>query len=219
MNAASPERCRLVLVAPATADAAALARRLDAAFAGGDVASLILPRHGLEEAAFQRLAETLTPLAQARGVAVVLEGDSRIAARVGADGIHLEGGPGEVADAVDRLAGRMMVGAGGARSRDDALLLGERGPDYLFFGRFGYDNRPEPHPRNLALGEWWAQMIEIPCIVLGGSGIASVAAAAATGAEFVALSAAVFSEGTDPRAAVEAANRVLDGGPAPEEAA
>ena len=62
-----------------------------------------------------------------------------------------------------------MVGAGGAKTRDDALELGEQRPDYLFFGRFGYDNTPEPHPRNLTLGRWWAEMIEIPCIVLAGS--------------------------------------------------
>ena len=46
----------------------------------------------------------------------------------------------------------MMVGAGGAKTRDDALELGEVRPDYIFFGRFGYDNKPEPHPRNLSLG-------------------------------------------------------------------
>ena len=68
-------------------------------------------------------------------------------------------------------------------------------PDYLFFGRFGYDNTPDPHPRNLMLGRWWAEMIEIPCIVLAGSAIESVEPVAATGAEFVALSSAVFADG------------------------
>ncbi|RVD12740.1 thiamine phosphate synthase, partial [Mesorhizobium sp. M4B.F.Ca.ET.017.02.2.1] len=76
--------------------------------------------------------------------------------------------------------------------------------------RQGYDNKPEPHPRNLSLGQWWAEMIEIPCIVMAGSELASVEAVAATGAEFVALSSAVFADGTDPRAAVAAANALLD---------
>ena len=64
-----------------------------------------------------------------------------------------------------------MVGAGGVKTRDDALELGEQRPDYLFFGRFGYDNQAEPHRRNLALGRWWAEMIEIPCIVLAGNAL------------------------------------------------
>ena len=104
----------------------------------------------------------------------------------------------------------MMVGAGGAKTRDDALELGETRPDYIFFGRFGYDNTPEPHPRNLSLGQWWADVIEIPCIVMAGSAIASVEAVAATGAEFVAVSSAVFADGADPKAAIAAANALLD---------
>ncbi|WP_292327114.1 thiamine phosphate synthase, partial [Mesorhizobium sp.] len=106
--------------------------------------------------------------------------------------------------------GRMMVGVGGAKTRDDALALGEARPDYIFFGRFGYDNKPEPHPRNLSLGQWWAEMIQIPCIVMAGSDLASVEAVAATGAEFVALSSAVFADGIDPRGAIAAANALLD---------
>ncbi len=104
----------------------------------------------------------------------------------------------------------MMVGTGGAKTRDDALELGEERPDYIFFGRFGYDTKPEPHARNLALGAWWSEMIEIPCIVMAGADLASAEAVAATGAEFVALSAAVFSEGVDPAAAVAEANALLD---------
>ena len=92
-----------------------------------------------------------------------------------------------LADMIDRMQDKMMVGAGGAKTRDDALELGELRPDYLFFGRFGYDNTAAPHHRNLSLGRWWAEMIQIPCIVLGGTTIESVEPVAATGVEFVAL--------------------------------
>ena len=104
----------------------------------------------------------------------------------------------------------MAVGAGGAKTRDDALELGEERPDYIFFGRFGYDNKPEPHHRNLTLGRWWAEMIQVPVIVMAGSDIASVEAVAATGVDFVALSAAVFADGVDPKEAVARTNAVLD---------
>ena len=52
-DATPPNRCRIVLIAPPGAGA----ERLAAAFAGGDVASLILPRNGLDDAAFKALAE------------------------------------------------------------------------------------------------------------------------------------------------------------------
>jgi thiamine-phosphate pyrophosphorylase len=205
-----PNRCRIVLIAPPGAVAAAFAPRLAAALAAGDVASLIIPADGRDDASFQAFAEQVVPIAQAAGVAAIIAGDSRIAGRVGADGIHIEGGRGDLDDAIERAGGRIAVGAGGAKTRDEALDLGEAQPDYIFFGRFGYDNKPEPHPRNLALGAWWAEVIEIPCIVLAGSDIASVEAVAATGVEFVALSSAVFAEGVDAAARVAEANALLD---------
>ena len=201
-----PDRCRLVLIAmPGTG-----ADRLAAALEGGDVASVLFCQGTLDEAAFQRDVEKLVPLAQAAGAAAIIAGDSRVAGRVKADGIHIEAGRQDLADAIERMQERMTVGAGGVKTRDGALELGEQGPDYMFFGRFGYDKEPAPHPRNLALGAWWAEMVEIPCIVMGGSDLASAAAVAATGAEFVALSAAVFADGIDPRAAVARANALLD---------
>lgn len=201
-----PNRCRIVLIAPPTV----APQQVEAALAGGDVASLILPGEGADEASFQSFAEKVADAARAAGVAVVIAGDTRVAGRVHADGIHVEGKKAELAEAVENYQQRMMVGAGGAKTRDDALELGEERPDYIFFGRFGYDNKPEPHSRNLSLGQWWSEMIEIPCIVLAGSDIASVEAVAATGVEFVAVSSAVFGEGIDPREAVARANALLD---------
>jgi thiamine-phosphate pyrophosphorylase len=205
-----PNRCRIVLIAPPGGTASSFEAKLRDAISGGDVASLIMPPYAMDEAAFQGFAERLVPLAQEAGVAAVIGGDSRIAGRVRADGIHVEGGKAALADMIDRMQDKIMVGAGGAKSRDDALGLGEERPDYIFFGRFGYDTLPEPHHRNLTLGRWWAEMIEIPCIVLCGNSIASVEAVAATGAEFAALSAAVFADGVDAAAAVAEANRLLD---------
>ena len=210
MTDKTPDRCRLVLVTPPEGEPQEIARKVEAALAGGDVASLIVPQYAMDADTFQALAEALVPLAHARGVAAIIDGDSRVAGRVKADGIHVEGGPEPLAEALERHGGRLMVGTGGAKTRDDALDLGEMQPDYIFFGRFGYDNKPEPHPRNLTLGEWWAGVIEIPCVVLGGAETASVQAVAATGAEFVALSAAVFGEGRDAAREVAEANALLD---------
>jgi thiamine-phosphate pyrophosphorylase len=203
-------RCRIVLIAPRMDDLPTLESLLADAIRGGDVASLILPAYGDGEATFQRRAEVLVPIAQARGIAVMIEGETRVAGRVGADGIHFEGRKAGLEELIQKFQGRMMIGAGGAKSRDDALELGEARPDYMFFGRFGYDNTPEPHPRNLSLGHWWAEMIELPSIVMAGNEIASVGAVAATGAEFVALSSAVFADGADTAGQVAAANALLD---------
>ena len=203
----TPARCRLVLIAPQGVGAQTIVD----AFAGGDVASLILPQWDMDDDAFQRHAEAVIPQAQAAGVAVMIAGDVRIAMRARADGVHVEAKRPELEEIIDKHQEKLMVGAGGADSRDVALNLGEVQPDYMFFGRFGYDNKEEPHPRNLKLGEWWAQMVQIPGIVLGGSQINSVVTVAETGVDFVALGAAIFADGVDPAAAVAEANALLDG--------
>lgn len=210
----APDRCRIVLIAPAEMEA----ERIVSAFAGGDVASLILPQWDLDDDAFQLHAENIVEVAQQQGVAVMIAGEPRIAARARADGIHFEGPRQALEELVAKHQAKLMIGTGGVATRDDALELGEAQPDYMFFGRFGYDAKPEPHPRNLKLGQWWAEMVQIPGIVLAGSDIASVAQVAATGTEFAALSQAVYGEGVDPAETVARANAILDGETSPGEA-
>lgn len=205
-----PNRCRIVLISPPGETADSFSAKLGSAIAGGDVASIILPPNGMDEASYQAFLERIVPIAQEAGIAAIVVDDTRIAGRVKADGIHIEAGKAELAEAIENLQSKMAVGAGGVKSRDDALELGEERPDYVFFGRFGYDNQPEAHQRNLSLGGWWAEMVEIPGIVMAGSNLASVETVAATGADFVALSSAVFAEGIDPKAAVARANAILD---------
>ncbi len=203
------ERCRLVLTTPPLADGARLAALLEAALSGGDVASVILDGGELDEATFQSVAEKAVPVIQRHDAAALILNDTRIAGRVGADGVHIEGKAADLAEAIEKHAPKMIVGAGNLRDRHGAMEIGELQPDYLFFGKVGADNKPDAHPRNLALAGWWAQMVEIPCIAQAGNALDNVAAAAATGADFVALGRAVF-EAADPAEAVREANRLLD---------
>ncbi|MHB2267618.1 thiamine phosphate synthase [Aliihoeflea sp. PC F10.4] len=206
MTETAPNRCRLVLIAPMAGDDAA---PIEAALSGGDVASILLPRGARSDEAYQAFVEKVAPVAQGRGVAVIVEGDARIAMRAKADGLYFEGSKADLTDMVERHGAKIMVGTGGVKTRDDALELGETQPDFMFFGRFGYDGKPDVHPRNLALGEWWAQMVAVPGIVMAGSSDESVAAVAETGVDFVAVEAAVFAGG-EPGERVAALNALLD---------
>jgi thiamine-phosphate pyrophosphorylase len=210
--AETPDRCRLVLVLPVEMQSVAEATSAVAdALSGGDVASLIIPAGKTDEVTLQKLGEAIVPIAQDKGVAVMIENDTRIAGRVKADGVHLETDPSSLREQVEALGDRLMVGAGGIKTRDEALDLGEAGPDYVFFGRFGYDTKPEAHSRNLKLAEWWSEMVSVPCIVLGGADSASALVVAQTGADFVAMSAAIFGgENGAPGEAVAAINALLD---------
>ena len=203
-------RCRLVLILPEGEDLSARAAMLEGALKGGDVASVILPQYGLDDGQFQKHAETLVPIVQKAGAAALVAGDTRVAGRAKADGIHITGGLEALGEAVEKFTPKMIVGGGNATDRHKALEIGEVQPDYIFFGKIGGDIKPEAHPKNLALAEWWASMVEIPCLVLGGTDPQSALAVAETGAEFVALDRAVFSDPAQASHVVAAVNALLD---------
>ncbi len=205
----TPQRCRIVLVAPHAASAEELATRLGKALSGGDVASVLLPAYDVDETLFQIFAETAVPVIQNAGAAAIIVGNTQIAGRVKADGLHVEGPVADIAANIERFSPRLIVGTGNIKNRHTALEIGEAQPDYVLFGKIGADTKPEAHPRNVELADWWASMIEIPCIIQAGNSLESIPDAVSTGAEFVALGAAIFG-GTDPESAIREANRLLD---------
>jgi thiamine-phosphate pyrophosphorylase len=197
---------RLCLVTP-DAPGAGFISAFEAALAAGDVASAIVaPRAG--GAADAELARKLAPLAQRHGCALLLAGDGEGAARL--DGVHVESGLAEVRAAIGRHHPDRIVGAGAIRSRHDAMDIGEAGADYVFFGRLDGDAQATVAPKAMELAAWWAELFEVPAMVMGGSAIESVAEAATAGVEFVALRNAVWGHPEGAAAAVVAARRLLD---------
>ncbi|WP_235919421.1 thiamine phosphate synthase [Aureimonas psammosilenae] len=206
-------RPRLVLVTTPLAATEAGVAALRAALGAGDVASVILDPAGRSEAEFQPFAEEMVAACRDHEVAVVVADETRVAGRAKADGMHLSSGDiEELRDTVKRLAPRSIVGASGFETRHEALEAGEALPDYLFFGQLGADTAPGAREEDMALAEWWAEIVEVPCILLGGADLETLPEAVRTGAEFVALASAVFAD-ADPAsvaAKVLRANEIID---------
>lgn len=198
--------CRLCLVAPPGAAPETFGPALDAALAGGDVASLIITAAPGE---LDRLAVSAVPRTQAHGVAALIHNDREIALNTGADGVHVDDRRADLGALVAALHPDRIAGVGNLTSRHDAMTAGEAEPDYLFFGRLDGDTGAAIFPKALDLAEWWAAIFEIPAVVMGGSELASVRQAGKAGIEFVALRRAVWEHPDGPGAAVAAANRLL----------
>jgi thiamine-phosphate pyrophosphorylase len=190
---------RLYLITPALADASAFAPKLEAALDAGDVASLLVRLAAGADP--KRVVAPLLDIAAARDVALLIEDDPRLAARLGADGVHVSFDA--VAEPVASFKGQRIVGAGGVGLRDDAMAAGEAGADYVMFG----EDEGESPEATLERVEWWAPIFETPCVAYAGT-LEEVAALAAAGADFVALGEAVW-DAPDPAAAVAAAMRAL----------
>ena len=159
----------------------------------------------LEETVFAEAARPLVAAAKDAQVATIVAFEPRVAARLAADGLHLDG----IQRRPEGLPAEASFGLGNMSDRDGALRAGEMEPDYVLFGRLHRDIRAEPHPRNLKLARWWSEVVSLPAIVPGGNEVASVAEVAEAGADFVALQRAIF-DATDPAEAVARANALLD---------
>jgi thiamine-phosphate pyrophosphorylase len=203
---ADPDPCRLCLVTPPGATPETFGTTLEAALAGGEVASLIVTAAPGE---LDRLAAATVPLAQAHGVAALIHNDREIALNTGADGVHIDDRRDDLAALVAALHPDRIAGIGNLTSRHDAMSAGEAQPDYVFFGRLDGDNGAAIFPKAFDLAEWWSALFEIPAVVMGGADLASVRQASKAGIEFVALRRAVWEHPDGPGAAVAAANRLL----------
>lgn len=104
------------------------------------------------------LAKEVTPAAQALGVAVIVSGEPRDAARAGADGIQVDANADDVAAARESLGKDGFVGAYAAGSRHFAMEAAEAGADYIAFDQTAASIGGEPIIR------WWVDMMEIPCV-------------------------------------------------------
>ncbi len=190
--AAAPS-CRLYLITPPLrgADLDAFAPRFAEALGAGDVASALVRIAPAAEGDAKRILQRLVELAAARDVATLVENDARLAARVGADGAHIAGVGAELAEALASLHPARIVGAGGLRSRDDAMTAGEAGADYVMFGEPRRDGFTPPLVETLERTAWWAEIFQTPCVAFAGA-LDAVAPLTAAGADFVALGDAIW---------------------------
>ncbi len=149
----------------------------------------------------------LLPLAHGRGVPLVLEGRADLAAAEGCDGVHLPAEARGVAAVRRALGADAIVGAAAGQSRHVAMEAGEAGADYVAFGLF--DPAPEPPAEELL--EWWQEMMELPCVALGGVTLENAALLAAAGADFLALRNAVWNHPQGPAKAAKLFRAALKG--------
>ena len=207
MSHANPPACHLYLVSPLDVGGTFPAR-LERALAAAPVAAFQYRVKGLDQHEAARLAEPLQAICAARDVAFIVNDSIALAKRLGADGVHLGQGDGEVREAREVLGREAQIGVTCHASRHLAMEAGEAGADYVAFGSFfpsetkASEHRPEPE-----LLEWWSGLFEIPCVAIGGITPGNCAPLVKAGADFLAVSGAVWAG--DEAAAVEAFHEAI----------
>ncbi len=203
--------CRLYLITPPSIpDLAAFAHALGSVLDAGDVAALQIRLKDADDATVLAAVAALKPVAQARGVAVILNDRPDLAARSGCDGVHLGQSDGSVAAARALMGREAMIGVTCHDSRELAMDAAEAGADYVAFGAFfptaTKDTVHRPDPEILSI---WQETVEIPCVAIGGITASTAGDLARAGADFVAVSAAVWNHPDGPASGVRALERAL----------
>jgi thiamine-phosphate pyrophosphorylase len=203
----------LYLITPVLDDAVAFAPRLAEACAAGRIDAVLARLAPADERTLVNRIKALAPAAQDHGAALVIAAEgpvdlATVAARGGADGVHVSGDLAQMAQLRERLRGERALGIGGLRSKDDAMNAGEAGADYLLFGEPRRDGSLPELESVVDRAAWWAEIFETPCVAYAPR-LQDVPALAATGAEFVALGDAVWTCPDGPGAAVRKAVEAL----------
>jgi thiamine-phosphate pyrophosphorylase len=201
----------LYLVTPVIARAEEFAPLLTAALAEADIACVNFRLGNGGESENARIASRLAPIAQGRGAAALFA-DARIAGRANADGVHVFG-QGEALlaaldDAIASMKPQRIVGAGGVRTRHDAMSAGELDIDYMAFGDPAPDGWSPDADFVIERVEWWSTIFNVPCVGFASS-LTDVERIARAGADFVALGDAVWSDPRGPAVALAEAAAIL----------
>lgn len=206
--------CRLYLITPSFIDDLAgfgrlLAQTLDA----GDVAALQIRLKDVDDQVIAAAVDVLAPIAQARGVAVILNDRPDLAARLGCDGVHVGQSDMPYGEARRLMGPNAMIGVTCHDSRHLAMEAAEAGADYVAFGAFfpttTKDAPTRAEPDILSI---WQETMEVPCVAIGGITPDNAEGLAAAGADFLAVSGGVWNHPRGPAAAVVALNEAIGRG-------
>lgn len=200
-------KCQLYLISPLEVGGG-FPYRLKRALDAGPVAAFQFRVKDVDQHAAALLAEPLRRICSDADVAFIVNDSIALAKRVGADGVHLGQGDGDPREARLELGPAGQIGVTCHASRHLAMEAGDAGADYVAFGAFyPTQTKTTEHVADPVLLSWWSTVFEIPCVAIGGITPANASPLVAAGADFLAVSHAVW--GGDEAAAVKAFQAVL----------
>jgi thiamine-phosphate pyrophosphorylase len=201
--------CQLYLISPPPIDAG-FTDRLARAFEAGPVAAFQLRPKGISEHEIAKLAEPVQQVCATHDVAFIVNDSMALAKRLGADGVHLGQDDGDPRDARAMLGPTAQIGVTCHDSRHFAMEAGEAGADYVAFGSFYPTGTKDTHHRpDPSILGWWTTLFEPPCVAIGGITPANARPLIDAGADFIAVSGAVWNDPAGEAAAIAAFGALL----------
>ena len=192
--------CELYLITPAKIeDGGLFCRQLDAVLKAGPIAALQIRLKDISEYELIALAKQIIPVAHENGVAVIMNDLPKLAKSLKCDGVHLGQDDMGLKEARALLGADAMIGVTCHNSRHLAMEAAENGADYVAFGAFFETSTKDVvHKADLETLSIWQETMQIPCVAIGGIQIDNVGSIVKAGADFVAVSSAVWAHQEGP---------------------
>jgi thiamine-phosphate pyrophosphorylase len=203
-------RCRLYLITPPQLEPASFAEILKRTLDAGDVASVQLRLKDVSDETIMRAGEILMPVTQRAGAAFILNDRPDLAAKLDVDGVHVGQEDASYTEARAALGKDRIVGVTCHDSRHLAVAAAEAGADYVAFGAFFPTATKSASTRaDSELIRWWAEMMVVPVVAIGGISAENCQPLIEAGADFLAVSSGVWDHPHGPEAAVKAFNALF----------
>lgn len=204
-------RCRLYLITPPKLEPVAFADILARALDAGDVASVQLRLKGVGDDAVRDAAHVLRPVAQSRDVAFIINDRPDLALETGCDGVHIGQQDATYEEARQALGADRIVGVTCHDSHDLGIEAADKGADYVAFGAFFPTATKRPKTRaGTDILQWWSELTTVPSVAIGGITPENCLPLVRAGADFLAVSSAVWDFSGGPAAAVKAFQQTLE---------
>jgi len=201
--------CQLYLISPLEV-AGDFPVQLEAALSAGPVAAFQFRVKDVDQHEAAALAEPLQAICAAHDVAFIVNDSGALAKRLKADGVHLGQGDGNVSEARELLGRDAQIGVTCHNSRHLAMEAAEAGADYVAFGAFyPTQTKSVEHIADLDTLQKWSLVTEVPCVAIGGITADNAKPLIDGGADFIAVSNAVWTHPQGPAEAVKAFNALL----------
>ena len=138
----------------------------------------------------------LAALCREAGAAFIVNDDLALALALDADGVHLGGDDGDLAEARQRLGQGRLLGASCYNRIELAEAAAQAGVDYLAFGSvFSSGTKPGAVHAPLSLFGEARRSFALPLVAIGGITLQNAPQVFAAGADAVAVISAVFDAG------------------------
>ncbi len=201
--------CQLYLISPLEVGGD-FPVQLKQALEAGSVAAFQFRVKAVDQHQAAKLAKPLQAICDEYDVAFVVNDDVALAKRLGADGLHLGQDDEELAVARNELGPHMQIGITCHDSRHLAMEAGESGANYVAFGAFfPTETKETRHQPEVDILEWWSQIMEIPCVAIGGITPENCQPLVDAGADFLAVSGSVWNCPLGPANAVKQFAEIL----------